>query len=688
MGRRAKLSPISYADATGRKSHVSSSHATCCMYSRNCALLLRNPIGQELPEASAIWCRYFLLSLNIADSSASKSQLSRELAAIGEEHNALICKVSPDEKHYLTKTDIVLFSGSTDSEIGPSLDSDSNIQWTDSDISGKLIDYEDMGSRTLNGSYCASNTAGLRDAIQQWAASRAIVIEWHALSGLTAPVLVGSMFFNASGLLIPASMLFVAASVLFMAQKRWNTNRILLIGGVPYSRVRGSLAACAILSLLQGLLAGYLMFAIYVAIFAGGLAQLHIIASAILPTILPLSIIAAIAGSILGGAMVPSFESLHQRKASSLPIRILKSSLTVCSLLIVMAGIFLGCSLLEDERMLLSQSSMYEQMASATRVSLRAIPSERNDGGISYTKEHIEKLIDEAERSGILLVSNDVKQSMSLDASDCEGFDSYVIVNRAYLDLLDIGIGKSGSGGSITQLEIDDVPELAIELTDIWGGDSANDDFSFWSYSGSGLLALGANTSQGGRNVTYDNPLVILIEAPMSSLNYEGFTGAMLTTGNVFFSDYDTLDELISATGSREFIASIDRLFEAAQLYAQIASSRANVLLAAIIAACAVVISMAIQSALSWSSLNRKRIFANRTSGKSYPRIVLNNMKRMICIGAALIFASAVIEIACQMRYVTLSVAVPLILYLSSQLIFRGISSSTVFRSTIARKEA
>ena len=627
-------------------------------------------------------------SLNIADSSASKSQLARELAAIGEEHNALICKVSPDEKHYLTKTDIVLFSDSTDSEIGPSLDGDSNIQWTDSDISGKLIDYEDMGSRTLNGSYCASNTAGLRDAIQQWAASRAIVIEWHALSGLTASVLVGSMLANASGLLIPASMLFVAASVLFMAQKRWNTNRILLIGGVPYSRVRGSLAACAILSLLQGLLAGYLMFAIYVAIFAGGLAQLHIIASAILPTILPLSIIAVIAGSILGGAMVPSFESLHQRKASSLPIRILKSSLTVCSLLIVMAGIFLGCSLLENERMLLSQSSMYEQMASATRVSLRAIPSERNDGGISYTKEHIEKLIDEAERSSILLVSNDVKQSMSLSASECEGFDSYVIVNRAYLDLLDIGIGKSGSGGSITQLEIDDVPELAIELTDLWGGDSANDDFSFWSYSGSGLLALGTNTSQGGRNVTYDNPLVILIEAPMSSLNYEGFTGAMLSTGNVFFSDYDTLDELISATGSREFIASIDRLFEVAQLYAQIASSRANVLLAAIIAACAVVISMAIQSALSWSSLNQKKIFANRTSGKSYPRIVLNNMKRMICIGAALIFASAVIEIACQMRYVTLSVAVPLILYLSSQLIFRVISSSTVFRSTIARKEA
>lgn len=626
-------------------------------------------------------------SLNIVDSSAPKSQLARELAAIGEEHNALICKVSPDEKHYLTKTDIVLFSGSTDSEIGPSLDRD-NIQWTDGDISGKLIDYEDMGSRTLNGSYCASNTAGLRDAIQQWAASRAIVIEWHALSGLTAPVLVGSMFANASGLLIPASMLFVAASVLFMAQKRWNTNRILLIGGVPYSRVRGSLAACAILSLLQGLLAGYLMFAIYVAIFAGGLAQLHIIASAILPTILPLSIIAAIAGSILGGAMVPSFESLHQRKASSLPIRILKSSLTVCSLLIVMAGIFFGCSLLENERMLLSQSSMYEQMASATRVSLRAIPSERNDGGISYAKEHIEKLIDEAERSNILLASIDVKQSMSLSASECEGFDSYVIVNRAYLDLLDIGIGKSGSGGSITQLEIGDVPETAIELTDLWGGDSANDNFSFWSYSGSGLLALGANISQGGRNVTYDNPLVILIEAPMSSLNYEGFTSAMLSTGNVFFSDYDTLDELISATGSREFIASIDRLFEVAQLYAQIASSRANVLLAAIIAACAVVISMAIQSALSWSSLNRERIFANRTSGKSYPRIVLNNMKRMICIGVALIFASAAIEIACQMRYVTLSVAVPLILYLSAQFIFRGIFSSTVFRSTIARKEA
>lgn len=627
-------------------------------------------------------------SLNTADSSVPKSQIARELAAIGEEHDAMICKVSPDEKHYLTKSDIILFSGSTDSEIGPSLGSDNTIQWIDSGISGKLIDYRDTGSRDLNGSYCASNTPGLRDAIQQWAPSRAIIIEWHALSGLTSPVLAESMLVNASGLLIPASMLFVVASVLFMAQKRWNTNRILLIGGVPYIQVRWSLAVCAFLSLTQGLLVGYLIFSIYIIFFAGGITQLHIIASAILPTVLLLSVIAVIAGSALGGATAPSFESLHQRKASSLPIRILKSSLTVCSLLIVVVGIFLGCSLLENERMLMSQSSMYEQMASATRISLRALPSERNDGGISYSQEHIERLVDEAERSNILLVSLDVRQSMSLSESAYNGYDGYVIANKAYLDLLGIGIETNGVNGSITPLRIDDVPETALELASLWSGDSISDHFSFWSYSGSGLLALGANTSQGGQNIVYDNPLVILIEAPMSSFNYEGFTSAMLSTGNVFFSDYDTLDELISATDSGEFIASIDRLFEVAQLYAQIASSRANVLLSAIIAACAVVISMAIQSALSWSSLNRKRVFANRSSGKSYPRIALNNMKRMICIGAVLIFASAAIEIACQMRYVALSVAVPLILYLLAQLIFRGIFSSTVFRSTIARKEA
>lgn len=627
-------------------------------------------------------------SLNITDSSVSKSQIARELAAIGEEYSALICKVSPDEKQYLTKTDIVLFSGSTDSKIGPSLDSDNNIHWTDDDISGKLIDYRYMGSRTLNGSYCASNTTGLREAVQQWASSRSIIIEWHALSGLTVPVLVGSMLANASGLLIPASMLFVAASVLFMAQKRWNTNRILLIGGVSYVRVSGSLAACAFLSLAQGLLTGYLLASIYVTFFDGGVIQLHIIASAILPTVLLLSIITVIAGSVLGGATAPSFESLHQRKAFSLPISILKSMLTICSLLIVMVGIFFGCSLLENEHMLLSQSLMYEQVASATRISLRAMPSERNDGGISYSKESIQRLITEAERNDILLTSIDVKQSMSLSASECEGFDSYVIVNRAYLDLLSIGIEKDGANGSIAPLRRDVVPKTAIELASLWSGDSSDDNFSFWSYGGDGLLALGANTSQGGRNITYDNPLVILIEAPMSSFNYEGFTSAMLSTGNVFFSDYDKLDELISATDSREFIASIDRLFEVAQLYAQIASSRASVFLAAIMAACTVVVSMAIQSALSWSSLNRKRIFANRSSGKTYLHVALSSMKRLICASAVLISASIFTEVFCQIRYAALAIAVPLLLYLLAQLVFRGFFSSAAFLSTIARKEA
>lgn len=626
-------------------------------------------------------------TLNTADSSIPKKQIAEELAAIGKKHDALICKVSPDEKHYLTKTDVVLFSGSTDSLIGPVIDNDSDIQWLDSGISGQLINYKKVGSRTLSGLYCASNSTGLSDAIQEWALSRAIIIEWNALSGLTTSVLVGAMFTNASGLLIPASMLFVAASVLFMTQKRWNTNRILLINGVSYLCVRESMATCAALSLLQGLLIGYLLFILYILAFAGGMAQLRIILSAILPAVLILSLVVVVAATMLGGVSVPSFESLHQRKAFSRPIKIIKSSLTVCSLLIVMAGIFFGCSLLENERMLLSQSEVYKQMSSATRVSLRAMPTERNDGGISYGKEHIERLINEAERDEILLVSLDVKQSMSLNASECEGFDSFVIVNKAYLDLSGIGIGTDGVNGSIVRLSTDTVPNTAKELSLLWRGDSADESFSFWSYSGNGLLTLGANTSQGGRNVIYNNPLVILVEQPMSTYDYAGFTSAMLSTGNIFFADYEKLDTLILATGCEEFIASIDRLFEVAQLYAQIAAKRANVLIAAIVTACAVVISMAIQSALSWSSLNQKKVFAIRSSGKSYPYIVLSNMGRMIFLSLLLAAVSIAFQIVYEIRYAVFSISMPLLLYILVQFVFRGIFSSATFRNTVARKE-
>lgn len=627
-------------------------------------------------------------SLNITNSSAPKNQLAEELAAIGKEHDALICKVSPDDKHFLTKADIILFSGSTASKIGPSVDGGGTIRWADNNLTGELVDYERIGPRALSGSYCASNAVGLYDAIQRWASSRAIVIEWHAMSGLTLPILVGSMFENASGLLIPASMLFVAASVLFMTQKRWAANRILIIGGVPYSRVRWSLALCAFSSLFQGLLAGYLLFAVYVVLFSGGVGQLRIIASSILPAVLLLSAITIIVMSGLGWLMAPSFDGLHRRIASSLPIRLLKSSLTALSLLIVMVGIFLGCSLLEDEQMLLSQSLLYEQMAGATRISLRAMPSEKNDSGISYGEEHIKHLLDEAEHSNILLASIDVRQSMSLTKENLGGFDSYVVVNRAYLDLLDVGIGESGANGSIAPQPAASVPELATILASLWSGDAASGSFSFWSYSGVGLLSLGANTSQGGRNEAYANPLVILVEAPLSSLDYEGFTSAMLSTGNIFFADYTSLDDLIASTDSTEYIASIDRLFENAQLYAQIASRRAAVLVAAVAAACAVIITTAIQSALSWSSLNRKRIFALRSSGKSYLSIVLSNMKPVICMCAALVIASIAFELSSAVRHVSLSIAVPLLLYVLTLLVFRVLFSSAVFTNTTARREA
>ncbi len=626
--------------------------------------------------------------LNTAEAQVPKEQLAQELSAIGNDHQAMICKTSPDEKQYLKKNDIILFSGPTESPLGPVVEG-SALKWLDAGLTGEVVSPEDVGTRPLSGTYYASDAPGLRDAVERWASERSIVVDWGGpLEGLSVPVLAAAMLLNASGLLVPAAALFLAASILCLSQKEWRANCVLLVGGVPYGRVRSLATLRVITMFVQGFAVGLVASAAYVFFARGGIEQLALAARAGSETILLFLLVALLVGSLLGAALVPPFKGLSRREGVAAPVRVLGSALTAGGLLVVALGLFWGLTLMRQEHMLLAQSEVYERMADATRITIRSLPSERHNGGMGYGRSAVSRLLKDADDRGILMLSLDVSQSIGLSGDSLDGFDTYVIVNRAYLGLVGVGVAEDGEQGELLPLPDDQVPPSAREYASLWGGEAGDAAFSFWRYEGEGLLALGANTSQGGQNATYANPLVVLVDGPIQDLNYEGFTGAMLSTGNLFFSDGEQLEELVRETGSGEFIASIDRLFELAQTYAQIASSRVSSFLAAAAAAGGVVVAMAAQASMSWSELRKRLVFARRSNGDPYPLIALDGMRVQVLLALLCVATAACGEALGVAQGILPSVALPAALYLVFQSAFRSVFASRAFDAVSSRREA
>ena len=622
-------------------------------------------------------------NINIASSTTSKDDLAKQLASIGQKLDTTIVKVSPDKTRYKSKRDVILFSGILSSRVGPVVD-DGKICWANSGMTGNIIPPDQIDDRTLNGEYNAIDTPGFRQSIQEWALSNAIKVEWSDRSSLTSnSTVLSNMLRSATGLLLPACFLLILASVSNSLQKRWRQQKIELTEGKTYLRVRLESASTHILLVLEGLIAGLIAGWVFTLTLGGGPQQAAILATVCSEAVTTLSVVVIAAVALLSVASLPAFKELPERNPTPHLLSYLGAALSFAGIIIVIFAVSASYSGIEIQKATLEQMDQFSRIPEATRISLLATA----DGNDETDDQICEDLVSRAYLDDEVMIAFDVNQAMPLSSSDLNGFDHFILANEKYLEALDIGIGQKGAKGTLTALKVGEVPDIAITQSKIWLDDEGG-PVSFYRYEGPGIMSMGPNVGNGGESVICHNPIVMVVDGDIDRWSSDRLVSPLLSTGNVFFVDYEGALKHIEEAGADDIVASVDNIFELTMRTAQDIALQLQILSASLLVSLALVIVMGFQSAASWSMRNARLIFALRSDGKRLPAIALEKLGTWT-LGA--IFASSagallqIVLLRHQPAPALIASASVFVLITACQLAFRCWLASAQFKSTVVR---
>ncbi|MCI8367529.1 MAG: hypothetical protein HFJ66_08065 [Eggerthellaceae bacterium] len=598
-----------------------------CIVMGVCAIAAARGYQQIYPYDANV-----LFSISTTDSSRTKDELAHGLSALGNEFKTIIGKVSANPKDYRNERDIVVFSGEPEPTAGP-ITVNGSVHWLDPHMSGKVISHDDLGDRSLDGQFFAIGTHDFIDALSEWGESNSVEICLEKVSDGSESLVIRNFLQTSTGMLAIVCFFLVIASVLALMRRLYRKQKVELIEGIPYWKVRARCCLEILFLTAQGCMPGCLAIALYLLALPQGIMQLGLVASLCSQAML---LYCSIAFAIVGAIAlfcVPSFKDLGQRSVTARQTKTLSLGLEIAGIALVVISSISTAGMLNAETRILENARIYEEMPEATRVRLLYTPDEATIDNAPETHE----LISNASESGSLLLSLDVGQSMLITEDELRGFDGFVVVNRSFLNEIHVGVEEPGGSGAIFKINQDQVPAPLWDQTQVWLSNNTKTDPTFYRYEGEGLLALGANVSQGGTATLMKNPLVLLADNISEDWSYSGFIVPLLTTGNLFFSSYESAQNLIEESGMSGYIAAIDNIVELSLQQAQAAYMKAVVLLVSVLTALALVVVMGAQDAASWCSAKSKLIFARRSSGSTLPSISTAKLGRRIaflCVGA------------------------------------------------------
>lgn len=201
-------------------------------------------------------------------------------------------------------------------------------------------------------------------------------------------------------------------------------------------------------------------------------------------------------------------------------------------------------------------------------------------------------------------------------------------------------------------------------------------------------MSMGPNVGNGGESVICHNPIVMVVDGDIDRWSSDRLVSPLLSTGNVFFVDYEGALKHIEEAGADDIVASVDNIFELTMRTAQDIALQLQILSASLLVSLALVIVMGFQSAASWSMRNARLIFALRSDGKRLPAIALEKLGTWT-LGA--IFASSagallqIVLLRHQPAPALIASASVFVLITACQLAFRCWLASTQFKSTVVR---
>lgn len=613
--------------------------------------------------------------INVASPLKQKDDIANEISSIGRELDTTIVKISPDKTDYKVKRDVIVFSGGTGSTVGPMVIED-EVHWFDRSLNGNIIAIDRIGDRSLNGEYMAREVPGLRQKIKDWAQSNLIEVEWSDLSSVASDgMILSNMMRSSTGLLLPSCFLLVLASTASFLQSIFYQQKIEIINGKPYTVIRIESVLGCLFSVMEGLFIGAFAGLLYLSVSTRSIERITVLLGLCGESIALISVILLLSVSVLALLSTPGFSELSKREHPK-ALKIFSGVLQFFGIVIASIAVSYTFSGINAKEAVLRQMDSFSKFPSAVRVSMLAVP----DTEESPENELFIEVAARAEHSEDAILTLDVNQAIGITQHDLGDYDHFVLVNESFIKKLDIGVGHSGLGGSLVPIDNDEIPKIALDQLGVWTKDGSIAG-EFYCYKGDGLLTFGPNVGNGGESVLCKNPIVLLVDDFEEKWSADNLIVPLMTTGNIFFSNYEKAIEHIEGAGAGEFVASVDNIFELSMKTAQDIDTQIRSLVIAACSSFALVIVMGFQEAGAWAIKRERTIFALRSNGESALSIVFD------CFGSWLIRSFAAIALCFAYETTVLGYDATMPLLSGVAVMFCLISFQIVFRCYFAWRQ-
>lgn len=579
-------------------------------------------------------------NLTLLSTGTSKEQLVNELNSLVDQYDAVLVKVVPNQDDYANQRDIIWFGSHVPNGNSPRI-SENHISWLEPSVGGELIHSSNMGVRPLYGSYSLLGSAEFKAALKEWCSQNDMVIDFYKEYPLTT-VFLAYFIQHGIGNAVLISFFLLLTTIIVWFVTHAKSRALRLLGGISQQRILFEDTLTIISLAIQGFLMGCAAFLIYLSIVSG-INQLPLMLMPSMYTAIVFIVVSAVVVLLISLFVQPKAKHLSFRKMPLKQFRLLGRVSLVLSIILALMVVPSTFSMASAYRALSNDYALWKSLKDTVRVSFNSDGELYNDDLIPSVESFFVEMADKDN----LCLSMAVDRAIALDKDEMGKYDHIVITDRAWLEAS--GMSGTAENKNLIPIQLDDIHAelkdlLSRQLT-IWTntGEAQPEGLGFYEFSGDSFLVLPPNIGEGESTIQAKNPLIILVEDSVKTMNVKGFLLPLASSGNVVFKNEAVLRAALNESPLMEKISSIDSIAEGALQYAQLFKQESFYYFAAC-ALCLVSMGFAgVMSAQLWVGENRRRIFTLHTAGNKYGAIISPVLRKEIIIAVCTVIVGGFI---------------------------------------------
>ncbi|MEK5332224.1 hypothetical protein [Lysinibacillus sp. FSL W8-0992] len=569
--------------------------------------------------------------LNLAETTIAKDKLVSDLNRLTDQYKAIVVKTSVDPENYDNKKDIIYF-GTAKPAFHGLLIAHKEIKWFDSTLTGELLSAAEIGTRSLSGTYAFNGGKEFQEALKEWAQQHQIRILFVQEPSILT-IVYAYLFQNGIGNAVLASLLLLVTTIITWIFQHAKARSIRLLGGVKAGKIHVEDTTTIVSFIFVGFLLGLFISLGYVGVVKD-IRQIPLVFNRLILCLLLFLIVVGIITVLLSLIAGPKAAHIAKRQIPLKRFSIMGklSHVLVMILSLIVIPTIITSLLITNQ--LSKEYSLWDKMQNVVRLSIIDLDSLEQEAVLPDVEDFFSKM-QEANNLSLSLV---IDKSISLESSEMGGYDHIIMTDRAWIDLLEIGVETEGKGGKLIAKNVKDLP---YELSSFLEGQISlwtkhNDVYpaqglTFYEYKGSKFLALPPNVGLAGETVQAENPLVLLIDGHLTDIvKTKGFLLSLASSGNIVFFDENHLQSALANSVMKPHITSINGIADVALETAQRFKQQ---YVYYIVAGMLIFVTMFLTGVLNgrlWAGTNVKRIFTLHTFGLSYASIVGPVLKRQL----------------------------------------------------------